>query len=221
MCIYTVVLQIDLLQTDALLPGDETALTWARDIEMGVLTTIADVLAVIGRLWFVVPVTAVACAFLLTRREGPRRSRCRRGWRSRRSRRRSSRAPWTGPGRGTGSPTWTDSPTRPGTPRSSVTYLALAVVLSRAVPAAWRIALVITGTVLAVAIGLSRVYLRVHYLTDVVGGWAVGLAVFSLCGAVALVVDYLRQQLGRFPQEHRPSEWTASQSPTSSSERPA
>ena len=73
---------------------------------------------------------------------------------------------------------------------------------------------------LAVAIGLSRVYLRVHYLTDVVGGWAVGLAVFSLCGAVALIVDYLRNNWGA-PQEPRPSEWTASQSPTSSSERPA
>ena len=35
-----------------------------------------------------------------------------------------------------------------------------------------------------------------HYLTDVVGGWAVGLAAFSLCGAVALVVDYLRNNWG-------------------------
>ena len=60
-------------------------------------------------------------------------------------------------------------------------------------PAAWRIAMVIVGAALAVAIGLSRVYLRVHYLSDVTGGWALGLAVFSLCGAVALIVDYLRQ----------------------------
>ena len=30
-----VVLQIDLLQTDALLPGDDTALDIARDIEIG------------------------------------------------------------------------------------------------------------------------------------------------------------------------------------------
>ena len=74
----------------------------------------------------------------------------------------------------------------------SVTFLAIAVVLSRTVPAAWRVALVVAGAVLAVAIGLSRVYLRVHYLSDVLGGWAVGLAAFSLCGAVALVVDYLR-----------------------------
>ena len=51
--IYVVVLQIDLLQTDALLPGDDTALDIARDIESGLLTTIANVLRVIGSLWFV------------------------------------------------------------------------------------------------------------------------------------------------------------------------
>ena len=80
--------------------------------------------------------------------------------------------------------------------------------------------MVIAGAVLAVAIGLSRVYLRVHYLTDVVGGWSVGLAAFSLCGAVALIVEYLRNNSDP-PQEPRRSKWTASQSPTSSSERPA
>ncbi len=79
----------------------------------------------------------------------------------------------------------------------------------------------IAGAVLAVAIGLSRVYLRVHYLTDVVGGWAVGLAAFSLCGAVALIVDYLRHNCGRSAGAAARSEWTASQSPTSSSARPA
>ena len=83
----------------------------------------------------------------------------------------------------------------------AVTYLAIAVVLSRTVPAAWRVGLVVAGTALAVAIGLSRAYLRVHYLTDVVGGWAVGLAAFSLCGAVALVVDYLRHE----DLHHRPA----------------
>ena len=39
--IYVVVLQINLLETDALLPGDNTALDIARDIESGFLTRIA------------------------------------------------------------------------------------------------------------------------------------------------------------------------------------
>ena len=74
----------------------------------------------------------------------------------------------------------------------SIIYLAIGVLFARsaASPGA-RIAWLVGGIVTAVAIGLSRVYLRVHYFTDVVGGWATGLAVFSLCGAVALVVDYV------------------------------
>ena len=39
---------------------------------------------------------------------------------------------------------------------------------------------------------LSRVYLRVHYLSDVLGGVALGTAVFALVGCVALVVAYVR-----------------------------
>jgi undecaprenyl-diphosphatase len=53
-------------------------------------------------------------------------------------------------------------------------------------------ALLVTGFVLAVAVGLSRVYLRVHYLSDVTSGWALGAAAFCFCAAVAMVVTHLR-----------------------------
>jgi len=219
-CVYTVVLQINLLETDALLPGDETALEMARDIEIGILTTIGKVLAVIGRLWFVVLVMAAACAFLLTRRRAPEAIALSAGLAITQITTQIIKGSVDRPRPGDGLVDVEGFAYPSGHASIAVTYLALAVVLSRTVPAAWRIALVIAGTVLAVAIGLSRVYLRVHYLTDVVGGWAVGLAVFSLCGAVALIVDYLRHNWGA-PQEPRRSEWTASQSRTSSSERPA
>lgn len=218
--VYTVVLQINLLETDALLPGDETALDIARDIEIGILTTIGKVLAVIGRLWFVVLVTAGACAFLLTRRRAPEAIALSAGFAITQITTQIIKGAVDRPRPGDGLMDVGGYAYPSGHASISVTYLALAVVLSRTVPAAWRIALVIAGAVLAVAIGLSRVYLRVHYLTDVVGGWAVGLAVFSLCGAVALIVDYLRNNWGA-PREPRRSEWTASQSRTSSSERPA
>ena len=195
-CIYTVVLQIDLLQTDALLPGDETALDVARDIETGVLTTLADVLAVIGRLWFVVPVTAIACAFLLARRRAPEAIALSAGLAITADHDADDQGAVDRPRPGDGIVDADGFAYPSGHAALAVTYLAMAVVLSRAVPATWRVALVIAGIVLAVAIGLSRVYLRVHYLTDVVGGWAVGLAAFSLCGAVALIVEYLRHNSG-------------------------
>jgi undecaprenyl-diphosphatase len=102
----------------------------------------------------------------------------------------------------------------------SVTFLAIGILLSRRLPT--RIALVVIGATLAAAIGLSRVYMRVHYLSDVTGGWALGLAAFSLCGAVALIVDYLRQNYSGSPEaaaasDTRSRTWTASHSPTSSS----
>ncbi len=49
------------------------------------------------------------------------------------------------------------------------------------------------GILLAAAVGLSRVYLRVHYLSDVNGGWGLGVAAFALCGVVAIIASHLRQ----------------------------
>jgi undecaprenyl-diphosphatase len=190
--IYVVMLQINLLQTDALLPGDETAQRIARDIEAGLLTTIAKVLALIGRLWFVVLVTAFACAYLLARRRTAEAIALSAGLAITQLTTQIIKGAVDRPRPGEGLVDANGFAYPSGHASIAVTYLALAVVLSRAVPAAWRVAIVVGGTALAIAIGLSRAYLRVHYLSDVLGGWAVGLAAFSLCGAVALVVDYLR-----------------------------
>jgi membrane protein DedA with SNARE-associated domain/membrane-associated phospholipid phosphatase len=52
---------------------------------------------------------------------------------------------------------------------------------------------IVLGILLAAAVGLSRVYLRVHYLSDVNGGWGLAVAAFALCGAVAIIVTHLRK----------------------------
>ena len=39
---------------------------------------------------------------------------------------------------------------------------------------------------------MTRVYLRAHYLSDVLGGAGLGGAVFALTGLAALVVTHLR-----------------------------
>src|SRR3954451_1887921 len=58
-------------------------------------------------------------------------------------------------------------------------------------------ALLALGVAIAALVGLSRVYLRVHYLSDVSAGWALGAAAFAACGAVALLVIHLRQNGSR------------------------
>ena len=80
----------------------------------------------------------------------------------------------------------------------AVAFVAIAVAVSRALPGfVSRAALITVAFVLAAAIALSRVYLRAHYLSDVLGGLGTGMASFALCGMVGLVVAFLRQNTTR------------------------
>jgi membrane protein DedA with SNARE-associated domain/membrane-associated phospholipid phosphatase len=77
----------------------------------------------------------------------------------------------------------------------STFYVWLAVtIVMRLRPGMARGALVVAaGIALTALVGLSRVYLDVHYMSDVSAGWALGAASFSLCAAVALVIVTVRQ----------------------------
>jgi membrane protein DedA with SNARE-associated domain len=72
-------------------------------------------------------------------------------------------------------------------------WLAVTIVLRLRPGMARGAALVTGGIVLTILVGLSRVYLNLHYLSDVSGGWALGAAAFSLCAAAGLVISQVRQ----------------------------
>ncbi|MEA2426429.1 MAG: hypothetical protein QOF37_57 [Thermoleophilaceae bacterium] len=72
-------------------------------------------------------------------------------------------------------------------------YVALGVMAARVLAGAVsRAALVIVGLLLAAAVGASRVFLQVHWASDVWGGWGVGAAIFGLLGAIGVVVGSFR-----------------------------
>jgi membrane-associated phospholipid phosphatase len=75
----------------------------------------------------------------------------------------------------------------------AVALVACATILVRS-GSGWavRFAAVTVAIALVVVVGLTRVYLRVHHLTDVLGGAALGVAVWALLGALALVAGYVR-----------------------------
>jgi undecaprenyl-diphosphatase len=70
---------------------------------------------------------------------------------------------------------------------SAVTYLTLGALLARVQPER-RVKAYLLGVavLLALLIGASRVYLGVHWPTDVLAGWCVGAAWAMLCWTVAL-----------------------------------
>jgi len=72
-------------------------------------------------------------------------------------------------------------------------WLAVTIVMRLRVGMARGAAVVAGGIALTALVGLSRVYLNVHYLSDVSAGWALGVASFSLCAAVALTITTVRQ----------------------------
>jgi membrane protein DedA with SNARE-associated domain/membrane-associated phospholipid phosphatase len=176
-------------------PGDLTAFDLVEQLEAAWLTTIAKVFSFLGSGGFVWALTALCAVLLAVRRR------------------------WAEFGVLLAGMTLTsvgfheikDAVDRPrpegglvdtagsafpsGHAAHSVLYLWIAVtIVMRLRPGITRkAAVVLAGLALTALVGLSRVYLNVHYLSDVSGGWALGAACFSFCAAVGLVISGVRQ----------------------------
>ena len=70
---------------------------------------------------------------------------------------------------------------------NAVGWLALAIALTVVIPTrVGRIAAITSGALLAVLVGLSRIYLRAHYASDVLAGEALAVAIYALVAFGAL-----------------------------------
>ncbi len=181
-------------------PGDQTALNVANDLQASWLTSAAKGLTHLGSGWVTWPLAALAAVALAASRR----------WMEF----------WVlvvGMVMTImlvhGIKAWTDRPRPPDPlvsssgsafPSGHAAYSTLYVWF--AVTLAWRVApgitkrslLVTAGILVAALVGLTRVYLRVHWMSDVTTGWALGLSCFSAAAIVALILAYIRHN----PRRH-------------------
>ena len=74
---------------------------------------------------------------------------------------------------------------------SLVAYCMLAYVAVRVLPPRWHLPAACTAVALALTVGASRVFLRVHFVSDVLAGFASGAAWLVVCvGSVELARWY-------------------------------
>jgi membrane protein DedA with SNARE-associated domain/membrane-associated phospholipid phosphatase len=180
------------------LAGDRTAFRWAADVRSGTLVDVAKVVTHLGSLTAVLIGIVLTIAVLLSRRRINEAVSLASGMlltfiavhlaKDAVDRPRPSDALVS-----------TDGMSYPsGHAAYAFAWVAIAVVLTRTLPGLAKTTLaVIAAIVVAVAVGLTRIYLRAHYLSDVLGGAGLAATLFSLCGMAGLVVAFLRHNGSR------------------------
>jgi undecaprenyl-diphosphatase len=180
-------------------PGDQTALDVVNDLSASWLDDAAKAFTYLGSGWVTFPLAALAAIALAARRRWMEFWVLVVGF--------TLTALLVPEIKG-----WTDRPRPPdpvipvggsafpsGHAAQATLYAWFAITFAlRLVPGITRRSLVIAaGIGLTILIGLTRVYLRVHWLSDVTAGWALGLSCFSVVAVAVLVISHIRDNSRR------------------------
>jgi membrane-associated phospholipid phosphatase len=72
---------------------------------------------------------------------------------------------------------------------ATTVYLGLAFIMADSVPRKWRWAVYMPATLMVFMVGVSRIYLSVHWFTDILGAWLLSTALLML-----IILSYHRQK---------------------------
>lgn len=189
-----------IVTTNRSLAFDARAFAIASDLRVPWLTTAARVITTLGLIAVVGPVLLLGAVLLLVRGQGPRAAALVPGgalaWAS----------VWIAKtlvdrARPPGALVHTAGQTYPSAhAANSVGWPALALVLAVVIPTRrGRVAAIVAGTAIAAFVGLSRIYLRAHFASDVLAGYALSVTMYALA-AIAVIASRARRKSALSPR---------------------
>jgi len=184
---YIIVLHDVVLTT-----GDARVLGWADDLRSAAVVDVAKVVTWLGSISVIAPMVGVAASYLLARRRGLEAGVLVAGLLLTILAVHVTKGAMDRP-RPLGSLVDTDGSSFPSAHAAYASaWVAVALALTWRAGRARSAALVTAAVVLTAIVGATRLYLRAHYLSDVLAGFGLAAAIFGICAMVALILDFMR-----------------------------